>query len=178
MKNFLGICLLLLFLIYNAGYYVFYLTCNTQYENSWREKVEYNDLDQSMLITKSIPITFAYQADQENFIPVLKSFEMNGKVYRVLQQRYSKDTLHIVYINDQKGKLMKKSLRDWIETLTQKPTSNKSNTVWSSLEKNYMPNYLDFILMAKAPVARVFRIFISQHILSPYIETLTPPPKA
>jgi hypothetical protein len=178
MKNFLGICLLLLFLIYNAGYYVFYLTYNIQYENSWRDKVECNELDPGSLITKSIPITLAYQADQKDFLPVLESFEMNGKIYRVLQQRYSKDTLHIVYVNDQKGKLIKNSLRDWVSTLTQKPTSDKSNTVWDSFEKNYMPNFLDFILRAKAPVARVFCIFVDMDVISPYIDTLTPPPKA
>lgn len=178
MKNFFAICLLFLFLIYNAGYYVFYLTVNQQYENSWKEKVESNKLDPGILLTKSIPITFPYQADQENYIPVLESFEINGKVYRVLQQRYARDTLHIVYINDRTGKQMRNSLRDWISTLTQKPANSKNTTVWDSFEKNYIPNYLDFTLIAKQKIVKVFRIFFNSELLSPFIDTVTPPPKA
>ncbi len=178
MKRFFSIFLLLLFLVYSAGYYLFYITVNMQYDNSWKEKVEYNNLNQGEIITKSIPITFVYQPDQQDFLPVLKSFEMNGKVYRVLQQRYAKDTLHIVYINDQVGKQMKNSLRDWISTLTQKPTSDKTSTVWESFEKNYMPNCFDFTLIAKAGVIKIFRIFLKTDLFSPFIPTHTPPPKA
>ncbi len=178
MKRFFSIFLLLLFLVYNAGYYLFYLTVNMQYDNAWKEKVEYNHLDQGTLITKSIPITFVYQADQKDFLPVLQSFEIDGKVYRVLQQRYAKDTLHIVYINDQVGKQMKNSLRDWICTLTQKPASNKTSAVWESLEKNYIPNNFNFALIAKANAVKIFRIFVSAGFNSPFIPTQTPPPKA
>ncbi len=178
MRKFFSIYLLILFLIYNAGYYLFYLTFNIQYDNSWKEKVEYNELDPGILITKSIPITFPYQADQKNFLPVLESFEMNGKVYRVLQQRYAKDTLHIVYINDKTGKRMKNSLRDWLSTLTQKPSNSKSNSVWESFEKNYLPNYLDLFLPVKESIVRIYPIFIQLDIPSPYIDSLTPPPKA
>ena len=178
MKRFFAVYLLLLFLVYNAGYYVFYLSVNAQYEDSWRQKVELNDINPDIILTKSIPITLAYQADQENFQPVLESFEMDGKVYRILQQRYAKDTLHIVYINDQTGKQIKNSLRDWISTLTEKPSSSKNATFWDCFEKNYISNSLDFSLMRKAEIVKVYRILTSSKISSPFIDTLTPPPKA
>jgi hypothetical protein len=178
MRTFFAICLILMFLLYNAGYYIFYLTVNEQYDASWKEKVEDNQLDPTILQTRSIPITFAYQADQKEFQPVLEVFEMDGKQYRILQQRYAKDTLHIVYINDQAGNQMKNSLRDWVNTLSQKPSSSKSTTVWDGFEKNYMPNHLDFSLIVKPNIDKEFRIFISSEFISPYIDTLTPPPKA
>ena len=178
MRNFFAICLLLLFLLYNAGYYIFYLTFNLQYENSWKEKVEDHDLDPGILITKSIPITLVYQADQKEFQPVLETIEIDGKVYRVLQQRYAKDTLHIVYIYDRTGKQMKNSLRDWINTLTQKPSNSKNTTVWDSFEKNYIPYHLDFSLFTNSEFDKIFRVFKVSDILSPFIESLTPPPKA
>ena len=167
-----------MFLLYNAGYYIFYLTVDSQYEDSWKNKVEYNKLDPSILQTKSIPITFAYQADQEEFQPVLEVFEMEGKVYRILQQRYAKDTLHIVYIDDHATRQMKNSLRDWVNTLTQKPTSSKNQTVWEGFEKNYMPYHLDFSLISKSRIEKVYRAFSNPEFIPPFIETITPPPKA
>jgi hypothetical protein len=109
---------------------------------------------------------------------VLEVFEIDGRIYRVLQQRYAKDTLHIVYINDQTGKQIKNSLRDWVSTLTQKPTSSKNTTLLDGLEKNYMPNKIEFSLNAKPIVIRIYRDFISSDFLPPIIDTLTPPPEA
>ncbi|HLF35385.1 MAG TPA: hypothetical protein VI583_14165 [Cyclobacteriaceae bacterium] len=178
MKNFLSIGFLLLILLYNAGYYAFYLTVNEQHENLWEARVENNRLDPGMIQTRSIPITFAYQADQEKFQPVLEVFEMDGKVYRVLQQRYAKDTLHIVFVNDQTDKHLKNSLRDWVSTLTQKPTSSKSSSVWEGFEKNYITRQLEFTFIEKPDIVQVYRTFISFEFIQPYLETSTPPPKA
>ena len=178
MNNFLSIVFLLLILLYNAGYYIFYLTVNEQHENLWKARVENNRLDPQMIQTRSIPITFAYQADQEEYQPVLEVFEMDGKVYRILQQRYAKDTLHIVYVNDQRDKHLKNSLRDWVNTLTQKPTSSKSSSVWEGFEKNYITNQLDFTIIEKPDAVKVYRTYINFEFIQPFPETSTPPPKA
>ncbi len=178
MKNFLATGLLLLILLYNAGYYIFYLTVNERYENLWKKRVEGKQLDPGMVQTRSIPITFAYQADQDEFQPVLEVFEMDGKVYRVLQQKYAKDTLHIVYVNDQTDKHLKNSLHEWVNTLTQKPASSKNNSVWEGFEKNYIPNRLEFTFVEKPDIIKEYRSYINFAFIQPFIETSTPPPKA
>lgn len=57
-------------------------------------------------MTESWPVSLPYQPDQKDFLPAKGSFERNNLHYKILKQRYSRDTLHILYTIDvQKNRL-------------------------------------------------------------------------
>ncbi|HLF35474.1 MAG TPA: hypothetical protein VI583_14610 [Cyclobacteriaceae bacterium] len=178
MKTLFASGLLSIFLLYQAGYYVFYLSLERRQGDYWKDKVEQNHLEGDILIGRSIPISFPYQPDQEEFQPVLETFESEGKVYRVLKQRYARDTLHILYIDDHQGKQMKNSLRHWLISISHSPSAGDNQIVWDGLEKSFIPNHFEFAAIHLYKFLILYRHAIDHAILTPLIGILTPPPEA
>ncbi|HLF34328.1 MAG TPA: hypothetical protein VI583_08825 [Cyclobacteriaceae bacterium] len=132
-----GILLLMLFL-YQAGFYLFYLTEKYRIANDWEGNFEGNGHE---LLSKSIPITLPYQPDQEEFQPVLEIIEANGRFYRVIMQKYAKDTLHIIYQSDKNSEELHASLVNWIDSISQQSSAEKKPVERHRLEKNYLPAF-------------------------------------
>jgi hypothetical protein len=130
-----GVLLFMLFL-YQTGFYLFYLTEKYRIANDWKGNFEGNGHG---LLSKSIPITLPYQADQEEFQPVLKIIDANGRFYRVIMQKYAKDTLHIVYQSDKNSENLHASLKDWVNSISQQSSTEKKPAERHRLEKNYLP---------------------------------------
>lgn len=171
-----AIGLLLAFLFYHLGYYFIYESLNRNEDQSWGNRLSQNDLNGEIFLQRSLPITFPYQADNENFVNL--KFEYEGKVYRVLKYRYEKDTLHILYIRDLKGDLLNKSFSDWASTFTQKPITGKSSPRQQiSIEKIYLPRIADFNLSIPVIKQTALLSFYKEEAFSTFLEVQVPPPK-
>jgi hypothetical protein len=171
-------CLLLfVFLLYQAGFYLFYLTQKKLVDYKMEEGRDLN-IDQNTLITKSIPISFPYQSDQEEYQPVMRVIEDNGTFYRVVMQRYAKDTLHIVYMADRENQSLHSSLKEWVSSISQQSTHDKNSITKDGLEKNYMPNKLVIELINFFNLNSEFSYSYVPEILINPLETLKPPPKS
>lgn len=178
MRRLLAIMLLSILLFYHAGYYGFYINALFKLESSWKLKIENGDLPENLLQTKSIFITFPYLPDQENFQPVSEKLELDGKFYRVVKQKYAKDTLHIVYINDIEREQLKISFNEWIQSITQKPISKEGKQVIvTNLTKNYLPCNFDYQLESNLFSILNHSSFYHLPVKSPYLPIHTPPPK-
>jgi hypothetical protein len=170
--------LLFILLFYHAGYYGFYINALYQLESSWNLKIESGDLPENLLQTKSISLTFPYQPDQEDFQPVSEKLEIEGKFYRVVKQKYAKDTLHIVYINDIERDQLKISFNEWIYSITQKPVSKDGKQViLANTTKNYLPiNFsfsFDSVLYDDFIKSTQYYVVVK----SPFLKIPTPPPQ-
>ena len=176
MKQFSVILLLLVFLMYQAGFYLFYLSLNHYNEEAWQDDQQVEAL-QNRFIEKSIPITFAYQADQANYQSVMQSIQVDGNFYRVVKQRYAKDTLHILYIVDTKRENMHKSLKDWVNTISQHSSQDKKTAIKDGLEKNYLPCSLGVTLFCSYVGNPAYLYsFVPDLLLNP-VDVLKPPPR-
>jgi hypothetical protein len=171
-------CLLLLvFLLYQAGFYLFYLAQKRIIDYKMEASRDLL-MGETNLIVKSIPISFPYQSDQEEYQPVMRVIEDNGKFYRVVMQRYAKDTLHIMYIADKDNQSLHTSLKEWVNTISQQSSHDKKMSVKDGLEKNYIPYRLVIDL------SNFFRVNNSEYyqcipeVLVNPLEKLTPPPKS
>lgn len=176
MKKASTIFLLIVFLIYQAGFYLFYLTLKHHNEEVWQGNLNLKDL-KSRIIEKSIPITFAYQPDQTEFLSVMKSIEVNGQYYRVIMQRYAKDTLHVFYMVDDQRQNLHASLRDWVDTISQQSAQDKNSVVKDGLEKNYLPNEILVALTNSFIDNECYKFNYDSELLQNPIDTLKPPPK-
>lgn len=145
MRQISAVFLFITFLLYHVGYFAIYLTSWYQIEASWKEKIEENDLEGDYLQMESINLSIPYQQDQENFQAASGTVEIAGRIYRIVKQRYAKDTLHVVYVNDVDSENLKESFKKWLGSFSQKPVSEgNSKIVLSSLGKNYLPNFFEF----------------------------------
>ena len=175
MKQYSVYLLLLVFLMYQAGYYLCYLSMNHYNEESWNSQQA--AAMQYSFIEKSIPITFAYQHDQEEFLPVMQGIEVNGNYYRVVKQRYAKDTLHVMYIADVQRENMNKSLKDWVNTISQQSSPDKKSVIKDGLEKNYLPCSMSVDIDKGSVFNTAYSFtFIPDLLLFP-ADVLKPPPR-
>jgi hypothetical protein len=178
MRRLIAIMLLFVLLFYHAGYYGFYINALYQLESSWNLKIEKGDLPENLLQTKSIFISFPYQPDQPDYLPVSEKLELEGRYYRVVKQRYAQDTLHIVYINDIEREQLKLSFNDWIQTITQKPVSKEGKQIiLTNLTKNYLPIHFGCSfnsLFSDNPIHFKNYYFSFK---SPFLKIPTPPPQ-
>jgi len=176
MKRFTVILLLFVFLMYQAGFYLFYLSLNHYKEESWRDN-SYGQALQNQYIEKSIPITLAYQHDQTEFQPVMQSIEIDGKYYRVIKQRYAKDTLHILYVADMQRQTLHQSLKDWVSTLSQQSSQDKKAAPHEGLEKNYLPCSLALEIYNQYIINPVYSYSFVPDLLFNPADVLKPPPR-
>lgn len=85
-----------------------------------------------------IPLQVAYMPDQEDFQESNASFEKDGMHYRIIKQRYKKDTLVIVYVHDQEKNQLNNMVVQWAKSLA---ASNPESGKGLSTVKVPYPDY-------------------------------------
>jgi len=174
-----AILLLCCFTLYHFGYYVAYFSLNVQIEKNWVEKI-YNDQTDGMVERiLEIPMSLPYMADQEEFIATNTQFEKDGQYFRAIKQRYTKDTLQIVYVPDSAKRTLDHTMKQWISSLVQDelPDSGNNSILSKIFVKDYTQPINDFdfglvITQDKQLIGFIFSAFENQ-----YPDLTTPPPQ-
>lgn len=130
MRKVAAIILLLVFVLYHLGYYGIYMGRRYQLEQSWQHRIDHNKPENQQLLQASIPIALPYSHDQADFQPASGTVEIEGKFYRIVKQRYAKDTVYILYVKDVALGEWHQSFQEWLASLTQKPASQKDSAQW------------------------------------------------
>lgn len=146
MRKVSSILLLSVFLMYHLGYYGIYLGGRYQLDKKWENIAEHEQFDADEIREASIPISIPYQADQPDYRPASGTVEIEGEFYRIVKQRYVKDTLRIQYVKDRSMEKLHDSFEDWLSSLTQKPISEKGSLqFWKVLAKDFLISTSDII---------------------------------
>lgn len=122
------------------GYYGVFL--GLQYHNhaAVTQKLDDNNYDESSAVVLKVPISVPYMTDQHDFERVDGFFEYNGEYYRLVKQKYAKDTLTIVCFKDTKNKQITNALTDYVKTFSDQGSEQKSQSKISiSFIKDYLP---------------------------------------
>jgi len=126
-KGVIAAQLLLLFLFHNLGFFIVYVSIIKQQEKEWSMKVVENNFTSTQYEMASIPISLPYQPDQKEFTDVNENIELNGNFYRIVKKRYEKDTMHIVFINDQTNDKINKQFAGWADDTGNRDFNTTSN---------------------------------------------------
>ena len=91
-------------------------------------------------ITIKIPMAIPYGTDQSDFERAEGAFEYQGQFFRLIQQRFDRDTLHLVCVRDVGSKQINDAFADFVKTFTDKPFSahHQGKHFTSSLIKEYI----------------------------------------
>ena len=139
MRKFSAIVLLFAFLLYHLGYYGFYLLVSFRLDQEWHTKIYEDNISGEDLLHTAIPLSIPYQPDQSDYTPISAMMEIDGNYYRIVRQKYAKDTLHVVYVNDTLQKVLKQSVDDWLASILQKPSSDgQPLDLWKVLTKDFI----------------------------------------
>lgn len=178
MKRFFSIIFLCIFLIYHLGYYGVYMIMWYKIESHWQQKVSGTHLNNNELRKISTPLSLPYSADQQEYQAASGSIQVNGKFYRFVKYKYAQDSLHLLYVNDNKMEALHDALRDWAVSFTSIPVSKNGNVeMWKSMSKDFI-----FLLSMYLSVqqgtewSNAFGDYHNQW-LTHYISVPSPPPK-
>lgn len=145
MKRVFPLIFVFIFLTYHLGYYGVYLIMQYKIECHWQQKLLGNELNSSDLEKISTPLSLPYRADQQEYQKASGSINVDGKFYRFVKYRYAQDTLHFLYVKDNKMANLHKALHDWAVSFTSIPVSEKGNVeLWKSMIKDFifLPSFL------------------------------------
>jgi hypothetical protein len=114
LKRLTTICLVALLLLNVLGYYGVFVGLQYQNERSQLKRFDADLYDESETFTIKVPISIPYAVDQSDFERVDGEFEHQGQIYRMVKQRLSNDTLHIVCIKDHHETRITQALKDYV----------------------------------------------------------------
>ncbi|AYB29675.1 hypothetical protein [Chryseolinea soli] len=140
MKRLFSIVFSILILIHVIGYYGLFWGLTYQHERAMIEMLDAGEYTPSETILIKIPIAIPYMADASRFERVDGTFERGGEFYRLVKQRYSRDTLFMVCVKDQQRKSIQETLASFVKTFTGKPTNTQhgSSKILPTLIKDYV----------------------------------------
>jgi hypothetical protein len=121
------------------GYYGVFVGLKFRHDNSMTRSFDQEDFDVSRTIELKIPVSIPYATDAEEYQRVDGKFEHNGEVYRLIKQKYSRDTLSIICIRDERAKEINQALASYVRTFSDNQSSGTSDHHVISLIKDYLP---------------------------------------
>lgn len=120
------------------GYYAIFL--GLQYKNkvAMTARLDAEQYDDTQTITIEIPITVPYMTDDADFKRVDGIFEYKGEFYRLVKQRYAKETLTVVCIKDTENKRINEAMSDYVMSFTD-TGDDQDSKVTITFIKDYIP---------------------------------------
>lgn len=121
------------------GYYGVFLGLHLKNDIAMSKALDADIYDPAETITLKVAVTIPYMPDQPDFDRVNGQFEHNGELYRMVKQRYAKDTLTIVCLKDTEHKNIDIALSDYVKAFTDKASDKPTSKTTISFIKDYIP---------------------------------------
>lgn len=139
MRNFLSILLITLLLLNTMGYYGLFIGMEYTHDARMTEMLDAGDYGNSDEVTIKLPISVPYMPDNQDFVRVDGKFQHGGEVYRMVKQKYERDTLTIICVKDNEGKKIQNALASYLKTFTEKPAGHPSSAkLVASFSKDFI----------------------------------------
>jgi len=172
-----SILLLLLFLLFHAGYYFVYVALVHRNDLSW-VAMKHKDINPASLHTVSVPITLPYQADQSEFTDLDQSIQIDGRFYRVIKGRYIRDTIYLVYVDDYSNNRIHNLFSMWMGQMTdQQKASKDHSTLDKPVEKPFYRPGSSPAESNRYGISYHYLVGVSMKIEPVYLSVPVPPPE-
>lgn len=103
------------------------------------QRLDADRYESSETVIIKIPITLPYAQDRDNFERVDGKFEYQGEFYRLVKQKFSKDTLTVICVRDKTEKNIQHALVNYVQTFGENQLPGKAQTKFSiSFVKDYI----------------------------------------
>ena len=131
---------------YHFGYQAAYFSRHFQNEKNWSDRIYGSEELHLQAEVLEIPLTMPYMPDQDGFSETNSTFERDGKLFRIIKQRYHQDTLQIVFVPDFEKQDIRRLLSSWMESSDQPSIPTQGFTAPHPEFKPYVPHDFDLVL--------------------------------
>jgi len=160
------------------GYYGVFLGLHLKNAIAMSKALDSDLYDKSNTITLKIAVSIPYMPDQADFDRVEGKFEHNGELYRMVKQRYAKDTLTVVCVKDTEHKRIDLALSDYVKTFTDKATDTKPTSKTTiSFIKDYLPNSFEIDSATEGWTLRVLQNPNYRNLIPTFTASIVHPPE-
>ncbi len=133
--------LVAILLLNTMGYYAVFLGMQYTQDVAILKVLDTDSYDAANTVAFKIPISIPYVSDND-FQRIDGLFEHGGEHYRLVKQKYEKDTLVVVCILDTERKKIDQELSNYVKTFTDKGADHPNNgKKIPAFIKDYLPQY-------------------------------------
>ncbi len=136
MKKLASYLLVVLLLLNVMGYYGVFVGLKYKHTADINQQLDDLRYDEYQTVTLKVPLTIPYYGDTQ-YERVSGEIEHDGEFYRLVKQKFEKDTLYIVCIKDNQTKRIKQALADYVKNFSEHSSDQTSKTVPSFI-KDYI----------------------------------------
>ena len=160
------------------GYYVIFL--GMQYRNDITmsrilDAGRYNDSEKIVL---KLPVSLAYMPDQPSFQRVEGKFEHRGEFYRLVKQKYAKDTLTVICVRDHENERISKALSSYVKTFIDSGSdSDESLKITVSFIKDFLVHKFSILTITPGWQSEITANIFVDNLKSTFTSLIVPPPK-
>ena len=178
MKRFFSIALVAIFLLNVMGYYGVFLGMQYQNDIAMRKVLDNHRYSESQTITVKVPISIPYMSDNADFERVDGMFEYQGEFYRLVKQKYAKDTLTIVCVKDFENKRIHQALSNYVKTFNEKaPVHNQGSKITVNFIKDYISQYFSIKSISSGWESDTLARSFCNELIPSYITSILHPPE-
>lgn len=141
------------------------------------KKLDHAEYNESDMVTIKIPIAIPYAVDSQDFERVDGLFEHKGEFYRLVKQRLSQDTLHVVCVKDYELAYINQAWEDYVKTFTDNHSDNSATKTFSTLMKDYIPRTFAIIHFSPGWESDVKPQSYINFLVSSYYPSIIHPPE-
>ena len=160
------------------GYYGVFLGMQYRNDAAMIKILDGNRYDESQTITIKIPISIPYMNDNTEFERVDGKFEHQGGFYRLVKQKYAKDTLTVVCVKDSENKRINQALSNYVKTFTDKASDQNHNSkVTITFIKDYLPQTFSLKSVSSGWIADVIKESFYSNLVPSFVASVLHPPE-
>jgi len=139
MQRSVAIFLMCVFLFNVIGYYGVYAGLRHRANSNLARAIDNDTYDKTQTITIKIPLVLPYPTNGE-VERLSGDFEYLGEFYKLLQQKYENDTVHVTCLRSEDHKNAGRILHDLVERSTDQSSAPNQNTkTLGGMLKDYNP---------------------------------------
>jgi len=178
LKRLIPITFVTLVLLNTIGYYLVFVGMEYQNDVLVTKQLDAFEYQKSEALTIKIPLAVPYLDDDSEFIRVEGKYVYQGESYRMVKQKYARDTLFIVCVKDQQDKLIHNAITDYVKGFTDKPSDSQSNGKGILLlNKDYIQHVLELNTSTVGWMTDVEKNSCYINIIATYSAAIVHPPE-
>ena len=146
MRKSAAFILLSCFGVYHLGYFAVQFLMPMAIHQHWEKQIwENEDSDLTGRLVR-VPFPMPYGQDQEEFQPVNFPIEIEGKLVRVIKQRYYDDHLEVIVVHDELQTNLKEQVKNWLFALGADSGDAEAPPLQKLLLKSFAKNFVSYTL--------------------------------
>jgi hypothetical protein len=148
MKRVFALFLLALFLLNALGLYGVFMGLQFKSALEANQNLDRDHYSTQDEVTFKIPLTLAYATGSDEYTRVSGEFERQGEVYRLVKQKYSRDTLTIICVKDREARKINQAMADYVKTFADTPANTRHDN--SKTVKSFGKEYLSIGILIES----------------------------